>query len=83
MTEIFGGPGIYVYHLGNAAPRVYVASKLVGVDESSVIESGEIQFDRSYEALIDERSLRSARFLRPQRRSRAETWRGHGAHRVL
>ena len=59
VTEIFGGPGIYVYHLGNAAPRAYVASKLVGVDESSVIESGEIpEFDRPYEALIDERSLK-------------------------
>jgi hypothetical protein len=62
VTEIFGGPGIYVYHLGNAAPRAYVANKLVSVDESSVIESGEIpEFDRSYEALVDERSLKDLR----------------------
>ncbi len=58
-TQIFGGPGMYVYHLGNAAPRAYVANKLVSVDESSIIESGEIpEFDRPYEALIDERSLK-------------------------
>jgi len=59
VTEIYGGPGIHVYRLGNAAPRAYVANKLVSIDESSVIESGELpEFDRSYEALIDERSLK-------------------------
>ena len=59
MTEIYGGPGIYVYHLGNAAPRAYVANKLISVDESEVIENGEMpDFDRAYEALIDERSLK-------------------------
>jgi hypothetical protein len=59
VTQIYGGPGIYVYHLGNAAPRAYVANKLISVDESDVIESGEIpDFDRSYEALVDERSLK-------------------------
>jgi hypothetical protein len=58
VAEIYGGPDVYVYRLGNAAPRAYVANKLISVDESSVIESGEIpDFDRSYEALIDERSL--------------------------
>ncbi|MBV8446992.1 MAG: hypothetical protein JO124_03270 [Hyphomicrobiales bacterium] len=58
VTEIYGGPGIYVYHLGNAAPRAYVANKLISVDEKEVIESGEMpDFDRAYEALIDERSL--------------------------
>ncbi|MFI5016078.1 MAG: hypothetical protein ACHQAY_27395 [Hyphomicrobiales bacterium] len=57
-TEIYGGPGIYVYRLGNAAPRAYVANKLISVDENSVVESGEVpDFDRSYEALIDEKSL--------------------------
>jgi hypothetical protein len=62
ITEIYGGPGIYVYRLGNAAPRAYVANKLISVDEGSVIESGEIpEFDRSYEALIDERSLKDLR----------------------
>ncbi len=55
-------PRIHVYHLGNAAPRAYVANKLVSVDESSVIESGEIpEFDRSYEAPVDERSLKDLR----------------------
>ena len=59
VTEIYGGPGIYVYHLGNAAPRAYVASKLISVDEGDVIESGEMpDFDRAHEALIDERSVK-------------------------
>jgi hypothetical protein len=62
VTEIYGGPGIYVYRLGNAAPRAYVANKLIGVDESSIIESGEMpDFDRSYEALIDEKSIKDLR----------------------
>jgi len=62
VTEIYGGPGIYVYRLGNAAPRAYVANKLVAVEEASVVESGEIpDFDRSYEALVDERSLKDVR----------------------
>jgi hypothetical protein len=60
VTEIYGGPGIYVYHLGNAAPRAYVANKLVSVDEGDVIESGEMpDFDRAHEALIDERSVKN------------------------
>ena len=59
VTEIYGGPGIYVYHLGNAAPRAYVANKLISVDEGDVIESGEMpDFDRAHEALIDERSVK-------------------------
>jgi hypothetical protein len=59
VTQIYGGPGIYVYHLGNAAPRAYVASKLIVVDKQAVIESGEVpDFDRSYEALLDDKSVR-------------------------
>jgi hypothetical protein len=59
VTEIYGGPGIYVYHLGNAAPRAYVANKLIAVDEKKIAEDGDIpEFDRSYEALVDERSLK-------------------------
>jgi hypothetical protein len=62
VTEIFAGTGMHIYHLGNAAPRAYVAHRLVSVDESSVIESGEIpEFDRTDEALIDERSLKDLR----------------------
>ncbi|SEC07820.1 hypothetical protein SAMN05444161_0460 [Rhizobiales bacterium GAS191] len=62
VTQIYGGPGIYVYSLGNAAPRAYVANKLISVDQSAVIESGEMpDFDRSYEALIDEKSLKDLR----------------------
>jgi hypothetical protein len=58
-TLIYGGPGIYVYHLGNAAPRAYVASKLVVVDRQAVIASGEVpEFDRSYEALLDDISVK-------------------------
>jgi len=62
VTQIFGAPGIHIYRLGHAAPRAYVANRLISVDESSVIESGEIPgFDRSYEALIDQRSLKDLR----------------------
>jgi hypothetical protein len=62
VTEIFAGPSMHIYHLGNAAPRAYMAHRLFSVDEGSVLESEEMpEFDRTDEALIDERSLRDLR----------------------
>jgi hypothetical protein len=62
VTEIFAGPKMHIYHLGNAAPRAYMAYRLIPVDESAVIEDGEVpEFDRTDEALIDERSLKDIR----------------------
>ena len=58
-TLIYGGTGFYLYRLGNAAPRAYVANRLIGVDEAAVIASGEVpDFDRADEALVDTRSLK-------------------------
>jgi hypothetical protein len=58
IQPLYAGDNMYIYKLGTAAPRTYVATKIKPADNEAVIdESSFPDFDRKTEALIDSASL--------------------------
>ena len=57
-TLIYSGERMFIYRLGAAAPRAYLATKVLPLDSAIVLESQQFpQFDRASEVLIDDASL--------------------------
>ena len=57
-TTVFAGDRMYVYRLGKAAPRAYLATQVKPVDSDAVLEEHVLpDFDRNREALIDTASM--------------------------
>jgi hypothetical protein len=57
-TPLFASDQIYVYKLGRAAPRAYLASRAIPVDSEAAIAEDEIpDLDNAREALVDEADL--------------------------
>ena len=53
-TLLYGGQSMWVYRLAPAAPRAYLATRLVPVDSGAVLEEAELpEFDRATTALVD------------------------------
>ncbi len=58
IQQIYVGDSMYIYRLGKAAARTYVATKIKPSDNEAVIDESSLpDFDRSNEALIDATSL--------------------------
>lgn len=57
-TLIYSGDNMYVYQLGEPAPRAYLAMQVKPVDRETVLEESAVpDFNRSREALIDYRQM--------------------------
>lgn len=57
-TLMFSSDQIYVYKLGRAAPRAYVASRVIPVDSQAAIgEDAMPDFDGAREALVDQSNM--------------------------
>lgn len=57
-TLIYSSDTMYIYKLGNAAPRAYFAPEIKTVDSEQVLNDHVFpDFDRSHEALIDQASV--------------------------
>jgi hypothetical protein len=57
-VQLFAGNGMYIYKLGNAAPRAYLATAVTPVNSQEVLSEHALpEFDRAHEVLIDETSL--------------------------
>jgi hypothetical protein len=55
---IHAAPGMYIYKLGTATPRAYLATKVSAIDSQAAIDDKAMpEFDRAHEALVDEKSL--------------------------
>jgi hypothetical protein len=55
---IYAAGGMYIYKLGTATPRAYLATRLTAIDSQAAISANEMpEFDKAHEALVDERSL--------------------------
>jgi len=55
---IHAAPGMYIYKLGTATPRAYLATKVSAIDSQAAIDDNAMpEFDRAHEALIDDKSL--------------------------
>lgn len=51
---LYGSPSMWIYRIGPATPRAYIATHLIPVDSDSVLSEEELPgFDRRSEALID------------------------------
>jgi hypothetical protein len=51
---LYGSGSMWIYRLSPSAPRVYLATRLIGVDSESVLSQEELpEFDRVDEALVD------------------------------
>jgi hypothetical protein len=58
IQQFYIGDSMYIYKIGQAAQRTYVATKIKPVDSSAVIDDATMpDFDRSREVLIDEADL--------------------------
>ena len=54
-AQIFAGEGIYIYKLGRAEPRVFVAGRIKPIDgEQTIAERHTPDFERGVEALVEE-----------------------------
>jgi len=57
-VQLFAGNGMYIYKLGTAAPRAYLATAVTPVNSQDVLAEHALpEFDRAHEVLIDETSL--------------------------
>jgi hypothetical protein len=51
---LYGSGAMWIYRLSPSAPRVYLATRLIGVDSEAVLSQEELpEFDRVDEALVD------------------------------
>jgi len=58
IQQLYAGNSMYIYKLGQAAPRTYVATRVKPADAETVIDDESLpDFDHSREALIDVASL--------------------------
>jgi len=58
VEQFYVGDSMYIYKLGKAAPRAYVATRVKPNDSESDIDEATVpDFDRTAEALIDDKSL--------------------------
>jgi hypothetical protein len=63
-TLIYSSDTMYIYRLGNVAPRVYFATKLKTVDSEQVLDEHILpDFDLTREVLIDQSSLSDLRMV--------------------
>jgi hypothetical protein len=57
-VQLYAGHGMYIYKLGTAAPRAYLATTVTPVNSQDVLTEHALpEFDRAHEVLIDETSL--------------------------
>ena len=55
-TLLYGAPGFYVYRLTPVVARAYLADRVKPIDNEQAIADHQIpEFDRAFEALVDER----------------------------
>jgi hypothetical protein len=58
IQQLYVGDTMYIYKLGTASPRTYVATKIKPADDEAVIDESTLpDFDRKTEALIDSSSV--------------------------
>jgi len=58
IEQFYVGDSMYIYKLGKAAPRAYVATRVKPNDSESDIDDASVpDFDRTMEVLIDDKSL--------------------------
>jgi hypothetical protein len=53
-TQVFAGDKIFIYRLGRAAPRAYIANAIMPADTNAVLNAGALpDFDMARQALVD------------------------------
>lgn len=66
-TALYAGDGMYVYKLGRAAPRAYIATSIQSVDEEEILQNHDVpSFDRTQVVLIDADNVSQLRGQYPQ-----------------
>lgn len=88
-TTIYAGSNMFVYRLGEPAPRAYMAMQVKPIDKEAVLEENAVpDFNRTREVLIDDASMGDLREVYALRENETLPWsrvkiRQHGASRIV
>lgn len=89
-TRIYAGAGMYIYRLGRAEPRAYVADRIKPIDgEQAIADHRTPDYERGVEAMVEEAHVAhlsgalSARAPRPPRAGQFAAIRHYEENRVV